>query len=133
VSKTQPALKVLSDVERAKSRAERFGVVATTNIDEKKAARAARFGTSNSSNKIGESPSVDLETLKRRAERFGQSTSTTMQKLELQEKIKERESRFGKVEGSTTEPKRARITAPNENLLTDEKMKKRAERFGIKA
>ena len=82
---------------------------------------------------IGESPSVDLETLKRRAERFGQSSSTTMQKLELQQKIKDRESRFGKVENSVAEPKRARITAPNENLLIDEKMKKRAERFGIKA
>ena len=82
---------------------------------------------------IGESPSVDLDTLKRRAERFGQSTSSTMQKLELQEKIKERESRFGKVEITSTEPKRARVTAPNSNLLVDEKMKKRAERFGVKA
>ena len=82
---------------------------------------------------IGESPSVDLDTLKRRAERFGQSTSTTMQKLELQQKIKDRESRFGKVEASTGESKRAKITAPNQDLLTDEKMKKRAERFGIKA
>ena len=81
---------------------------------------------------LGESPNVDLDTLKRRAERFGQSTSTTMQKLELEQKIKERESRFGKVEMSSTEAKRAKITAPNENLLTDEKMKKRAERFGIK-
>lgn len=133
VSKSQPGLKANSDAERAKSRAERFGVVTTTNLDGKKAARAARFGTSNSSTKIGESPSVDLETLKRRAERFGQSTSTTMQKLELQEKIKGRESRFGKVEGLSTDPKRARITAPNENLLTDDKMKKRAERFGVKA
>ena len=81
----------------------------------------------------GESPVVDLETLKRRAERFGQSSSTALQKLELQEKIKERESRFGKVQNSATESKRARVTAPNENLFTDEKMKKRAERFGIKA
>ena len=80
----------------------------------------------------GESPSVDLETLKRRAERFGQSSSTTMQKLELEKKIKERESRFGKVEKPSTEAKRPRITAPNENLLLDEKMKKRAERFGVK-
>ena len=80
----------------------------------------------------GESPSVDLETLKRRAERFGQSSSTTMQKLELEQKIKERESRFGKVEKPSTEAKRLRITAPNENLLLDEKMKKRAERFGVK-
>ena len=82
---------------------------------------------------IGESPGVDLDTLKRRAERFGQSNSTTMQKLELQEKIKERESRFGKVDTSTTENKRPRIVSPNQNLVVDEKMKKRAERFGIKA
>jgi len=136
-NKTLSSEKALSDIEKAKSRAERFGVVAPSSVDEKKAARAARFGisntTSNISKKIGESPSVDLETLKRRAERFGQSSSTTMQKLELQQKIKDRESRFGKVENSVAEPKRARITAPNENLLIDEKMKKRAERFGIKA
>ena len=80
---------------------------------------------------IGESPGVDLDTLKRRAERFGQSNSTTMQKLELQEKIKERESRFGKVD-TTAESKRPRIVSPNQNLVVDEKMKKRAERFGIK-
>jgi len=123
----------ISDAEKAKSRAERFGVITTPNIDEKKSARAARFGITNTSKKIGESPAVDLETLKRRAERFGQSSSTALQKLELQEKIKERESRFGKVQNLATEPKRARVTAPNENLLTDEKMKKRAERFGIKA
>merc|ERR1712088_500623 len=114
-------------------RAERFGVAAATDLDEKKAARAARFGISNTSNKIGESPGVDLDTLKRRAERFGQSNSTTMQKLELQEKIKERESRFGKVDTSTAESKRPRIVSPNQNLVVDEKMKKRAERFGIKA
>jgi len=123
----------MSDAEKAKSRAERFGVITTPNIDEKKSARAARFGITNTSKKIGESPAVDLETLKRRAERFGQSSSTALLKLELQEKIKERESRFGKVQNLATEPKRARVTAPNENLLTDEKMKKRAERFGIKA
>ena len=56
-----------------------------------------------------------------------------MQKLELQEKIKERESRFGKVDTSATENKRPRIVSPNQNLVVDEKMKKRAERFGIKA
>lgn len=132
-NKTLTSVKVLSDSEKAKSRAERFGVITSSNIDEKKSARAARFGISNTSKKIGESPVVDLETLKRRAERFGQSSSTALQKLELQEKIKERESRFGKVQNSATESKRARVTAPNENLLTDEKMKKRAERFGIKA
>jgi len=130
---TNTSLSSKSDAEKAKSRAERFGVVSSTNLDEKKVARAERFGLSITSKKIGESPSVDLDTLKRRAERFGQSTSTTMQKLELQQKIKDRESRFGKVEASTGESKRAKITAPNQDLLTDEKMKKRAERFGIKA
>ena len=51
-NKTGQSLKVMSDAEKAKSRAERFGVTAT-NADEKKAARAARFGISNPSNKIG--------------------------------------------------------------------------------
>ena len=55
-----------------------------------------------------------------------------MQKLELEQKIKERESRFGKVETSSAVAKKAKITSPNQTLLTDEKMKKRAERFGIK-
>ena len=43
---------VMSDAEKAKSRAERFGMSAS-DIEEKKAARAARFGLSNSSQKIG--------------------------------------------------------------------------------
>ena len=42
----------MSDAEKAKSRAERFGMSAS-DIEEKKAARAARFGLSNSSQKIG--------------------------------------------------------------------------------
>ena len=48
-----PLIKTVSDAEKAKSRAERFGVAAATDLDEKKAARAARFGISNASNKIG--------------------------------------------------------------------------------
>ena len=51
-SKTITSSKTVSDSEKAKSRAERFGVV-TSNTDEKKAARAARFGISNNSKKIG--------------------------------------------------------------------------------
>ena len=51
-SKTITSSKTVSDLEKAKSRAERFGVV-TSNTDEKKAARAARFGISNNSKKIG--------------------------------------------------------------------------------
>ena len=43
----------IGDAEKAKSRAERFGLT-ITNIEEKKAARAARFGISNSA-KIGKS------------------------------------------------------------------------------
>ena len=42
-----------SDAEKAKSRAERFGVVSSTNLDEKKVARAERFGLSITSKKIG--------------------------------------------------------------------------------
>ena len=123
---------VMSDAEKAKSRAERFGMSASK-VEEKKAAKAARFGSSNYSQKIGAPPEVDLETLKRRAERFGQTTSKAMQKLELQEKIKEREERFGKVEAPSKDSKRARITAPNQDHMLDEKMKKRAEKLGAVA
>lgn len=52
-NKAVPSIKTVSDAEKAKSRAERFGVAAATDLDEKKAARAARFGISNASNKIG--------------------------------------------------------------------------------
>ena len=59
VNKTLSSEKALADIEKAKSRAERFGVVAPSSVDEKKAARAARFGisntTSNTSKKIGKS------------------------------------------------------------------------------
>ena len=52
-NKAVPSINTVSDAEKAKSRAERFGVAAATDLDEKKAARAARFGISNASNKIG--------------------------------------------------------------------------------
>lgn len=103
--------------------------------DDKKKARAERFGL-----KLGSAPPVDLETLKKRAERFGQSSSNVMKKAELDEKIKKRQERFGEVKAEPVVKKMKKnevlsgleinktITAPK-----DEKMIKRAERFGLKA
>ena len=42
----------ISDSDKAKARAERFGT-SSADLDEKKAARAARFGIQNTSQKIG--------------------------------------------------------------------------------
>jgi len=110
-----------TDGERAAARAARFGIPSPENLDEKKVERAKRFDIpiteSVGSNKIGAAPAADMETLKKRAERFGLDTSKTMQKAELDEKIKKRQHRFGTVGKN----------GDNE----DETLKKRAERFGI--
>ena len=90
--------------------------------------------------KIGDTPEVDLETLRKRAERFGQSSSTAMKNAELDEKIKKRQERFGIVQ---PDPKKFKKSDSSEVLTKielnktlkedkpmDEKMLKRAERFG---
>jgi len=136
-------IKKWTDEERAAKRAAKFNTSAEESkkadltSDTKKDSRAERFGIS--STKIGAAPSADLETLKKRAERFGQSSSTVMKKAENNEKIKKRQERFGAVEN--VEPSKKMKKDVDEVLsgveinktLKDEKMVKRAERFGIKA
>lgn len=98
----------LTAEERLKIRAQKFGASATSTTyvasDEKKLARAARFGitstttttTGNSSASIKSSaPEASLELLKKRAERFGASTAPKLNALELDEKRKKRQERFG--------------------------------------
>lgn len=145
---TAPKPDVKVDVDKAKARAERFGIKELSDTT-KKLDRANRFGlpveTSAKSEststekspgkaaKIGGAPSVDMDTLKKRAERFGQSTSKTLKEMELDEKIKKRQERFGVVAPpSKDEPKPKVIFNTSVNsVVLDEKLKKRAERFGI--
>ena len=86
-----------NDAERAAARAAKFGTsISAPDVasDAKKQSRAERFGIKGG--KIGDVPTVDLETLKKRAERFGQSSATTaMKKAEMDEKICKRRERFG--------------------------------------
>ena len=128
-SKSPAAAEASADAVRAAARAARFGIAPTENAGEKKVDRAKRFGipvtASPGSNKIGSAPAADMETLKKRAERFGLSTSKTMQKAELDEKIKKRQDRFGAA------AKTEEDSPPKVKVNEDEGMKKRAERFGL--
>lgn len=75
-------------------RAKKFGV--TLNVEAKKAARAARFGTSVANGKLtSDAPKASVDVLKKRAERFGTSVSTVMSNIETKEKLEKRRQRFG--------------------------------------
>jgi len=137
-------IKKWTDEERAAKRAARFEATADESkkadltSDTKKDSRAERFGLPVGSTKIGKAPSADIETLKKRAERFGVSSSTVMKKAETDEKIKKRQERFGAVENVEPSKKMKKTEDGLDGVeinatLKDEKMVKRAERFGIKA
>merc|ERR1712029_1236994 len=100
-----------------------------------KNARAARFGMGNGStggsNKLGSAPAADLDTLKKRAERFGTNTSTSLKKMEVNEAIKRRQERFGVVDKNEPKPKKINFNSGVNSVLVDEKMKSRAQRFGL--
>ena len=79
--------------------------------------------------------------MKKRAERFGQTNSNTLKKLELNEKIKKRQERFGEVKKENGGPAAKKVKVevnkallePKVDPIVDEKMKKRAERFAAAA
>ena len=121
-AKPQKAIKELTDAERAAIRAAKFGGSTTAATEDKKLARAQRFGlpvtaaSNGKASKIGEAPANYLETLKKRAERFGQSTSTIVKKVELEEKIKKRQERFGDVKNGNSDAKKIKIEV-NKSLV----------------
>ncbi|XP_073731882.1 SAP domain-containing ribonucleoprotein isoform X3 [Misgurnus anguillicaudatus] len=106
--------------ERLQKRAERFSL--QPNADNKKAARAARFGlpVAESSKGTAAIPkvSVDVEVLKKRAERFGMNVSSVSKKFEDDEKLKKRKERFGI------------LTSTAGSYDSEAKKRKRADRFG---
>jgi len=118
---------------KIKARAERFG--GFQGDEAKKIARAAKFGTgaaaTNGSSKLGGAPSADIDTLKKRAERFGTSTSTSLKKAEVNDAIKRRQERFGVVDKNEPKPKKINFNSGVNSVVVDEKMKSRAQRFGL--
>lgn len=133
----------LTSDEKLRQRAERFGI---TSDNDKKAARAARFGTvtTNLSNKpsakIVSTPvtAEDIDRLKKRAQRFGTVVSSTLSKLEDEDKLRKRKQRFGQITGPTSNPTSTTTTTTTTTTTAnksieeiEEKKRKRAERFGL--
>lgn len=117
-------LSELSAKERLELRMKKFGTPLSS--DAKKIARAERFGTpastTTSASSNGAPASIDV--LKKRAERFGGSVSTTMTKIENQEKLKKRQERFG---ASTVAGKIS--VSPTAKSEYEAKAQQRLERF----
>jgi len=128
----------LTDAERLKLRAEKYGVNTSKGALSSKEARAARFGTA--ADKKATSPAADakvadaaaaakvpknvsaedLEKMKQRGARFGATVSTTMSSVDNVDKILKRKERFGEVAATTTSATTGEAAAKE----------KRAARFG---
>ncbi|KAL8567738.1 hypothetical protein ACOMHN_009046 [Nucella lapillus] len=127
--------KDLSETDKLKARAEKFGAVSETAKKEK---RAERFGIQASSavttGSIGTSDTdaAHVEKLKKRAERFGEVVSDKLKKVYEDEKKRKRLERFGTTAASSTEVKKVELNSTDSDLEAAhvEKLKKRAERFG---
>ncbi|KAL8611938.1 hypothetical protein ACOMHN_034067 [Nucella lapillus] len=122
--------KDLSETDKLKARAEKFGAVSETAKKEK---RAERFGIQASSavttGSIGTSDTdvADVGKLKKRAERFGEVVSNSLRKAYEDERKRKRLERFGTTAASSTEVKNVKLNSTDSDL---EKLKARAEKFG---
>ena len=108
----------LTDAERLKLRAEKYGVNTSKGALSSKEARAARFGLGSGGDKktAAEKKSTppvkggaggaaaaknlsaeDLEKMKQRSQRFGATVSSAMSNVDDAEKILKRKERFGEV------------------------------------
>lgn len=124
-------LSQMSAQERLEMRAKKFGASLTTSVssvdnDEKKNARAARFGTTTTSvtaKPTPESTAKNVELLKKRAERFGTVLVPELKASENQEKLLKRQERFG------ISTKTAITMSDSKKSEYEEKALKRLERF----
>lgn len=122
-------ISVLTAQDRLELRAKKFSGSESPSLgssQDKLQARAARFGTTATTEKSGAVTStVSLEVLKKRAERFG-TVLPELKKSELDEKLQKRQERFGASE-------KVPVTAPKSSSGSDsdykEKALKRLERF----
>uniref|UniRef100_A0A1B0FUY7 Putative nucleic acid-binding protein n=1 Tax=Lutzomyia longipalpis TaxID=7200 RepID=A0A1B0FUY7_LUTLO len=116
-------LSEMSAKERLELRMKKFGAPQTP--DAKKLARAERFGSAATTPSASNGSSgASIDVLKKRAERFGGSVSTTMTKMENQEKLKKRQERFG---ASTVAGKIS--VSPTVKSEYESKAQQRLERF----
>lgn len=118
----------LTAKDRLELRAKKFsGTESSTvgNSQDKLQARAARFGTTITTEKSADKPSgTSLEVLKKRAERFGTVLVPELKKCEMEEKLQKRQERFGS--------EKVAITAPTTGDSDyKEKALKRLERFKV--
>jgi len=135
----QKPVSQMSDAERLRLRAEKYGVNTSKGAISSKEARAARFGvaapataakgtaaaTEKKTPAAGKGAAVaknvsaeDLEKMKQRSLRFGATVSSTLSSADSVDKIAKRKERFGE------------IKAGEKGKSDDSAKEKRAERFG---
>ncbi|XP_059175452.1 SAP domain-containing ribonucleoprotein-like isoform X2 [Physella acuta] len=127
----------LSEEERLKLRAKKFGA---ESLEAKKELRAQRFGLPASANKsptaaLASPTGEDIDVLKKRADRFGAVVSSSLTKADEEERKRKRAERFGTPTAASATPsttsslKVSTVTSTDSDI--EAKKKKRAERFGL--
>ena len=112
----------MSDAERLKLRAEKYGVNTSKGAISSKDARAARFGVASSKGAASDKKTPagkggaaavsapknvsaeDLEKMKQRSLRFGATVSSTLSTVDSVDKILKRKERFGEVAKGEFDP-----------------------------